>query len=448
MNQPFRLRYANIIVGLFTFGVLCSLVVMIAFTFRRGEYQSYELVVTEKEAGDLFQGAEVWMLGERAGSVTSLSYVGQTNQVRIEMAIKLSLVDQMKNVEIHLERKFGLGTPLLRIRRRKMPSQEGNLDDEPVRPIGIFSPSLMRPIAFHPAMLGNANDDEGVDSEDNGRRVGGKNETDRSDTPRLQLAPPRSPATNPSSKENEAVVQNDAVITLRSDDGSTSFVGENDRFDEISAQVKRVADSIAAIRDRTLPTLDKVGTSSTDLSSASTAVKDATDDLTPRAADTIQTIRDATQQFEKDVDAVTKSITSIVDKEIRNAVNEVKKSALATSQASKRAELAAEKAGLAADAVNQTSLTTGREIETTLSDLRKTSAEIRRLTRETLGVVRIVRDEAEDLPGTTDRVNDAVGETQDLVEQIQDHWLLRRSRRDDPPMRSISPSSLRVGGGY
>lgn len=427
MNQSIRLRYANIIVGLFTLGVLFLMVVLIALAFRRGEYQTYEFFVTEREAGDLFQGAEVWMLGERAGSVTSLTYVGQSNRVRIEIAIKLSLVDQMKNVEVHLERKFGVGTPLLRIRRRNATSTD---ETSSITPIGFGPPTLMRPIVFRPDPL--------------------------FPEPMQQSAAPapsdaaRKPSSRPSQDQNadaDRDADRDDVITLDVGNGDMTFVGENDRLSDISTQVKRVADSVNAIRDRALPTLDNISESSRDVSSASKSFRDASEQLRPETSQTLRKIRSAADDFQNDIETVTGTINEVVENEIRTAVDQVRQSAIATSKASQQAETAAQQAALAAASVNETSVQTGQQIETTLSDLRETSSEIRRLVRETLEVVRIVRDEAEDLPGTTERVSDAVGDTQDLVEQIQDHWLLRKGRRKDSSPAGISPSSLRIGGG-
>lgn len=425
MNQSIRLRYANIIVGLFTLGVLFLMVVLIALAFRRGEYQTYEFFVTEREAGDLFQGAEVWMLGERAGSVTSLTYVGQSNRVRIEIAIKLSLVDQMKNVEVHLERKFGVGTPLLRIRRRNATSTD---ETSSITPIGFGPPTLMRPIVFRPDPM--------------------------FPEPMQQSAAPsdaaRKPSSRPSQDQNadaDRDADRDDVITLDVGNGDMTFVGENDRLSDISTQVKRVADSVNAIRGRALPTLDNICESSRDVSSASKSFRDASEQLRPETSQTLRKIRSAADDFQNDIETVTGTINEVVENEIRTAVDQVRQSAIATSKASQQAETAAQQAALAAASVNETSVQTGQQIETTLSDLRETSSEIRRLVRETLEVVRIVRDEAEDLPGTTERVNDAVGDTQDLVEQIQDHWLLRKGRRKDSSPAGISPSSLRIGGG-
>lgn len=427
MNQSIRLRYANIIVGLFTLGVLFLMVVLIALAFRRGEYQTYEFFVTEREAGDLFQGAEVWMLGERAGSVTSLTYVGQSNRVRIEIAIKLSLVDQMKNVEVHLERKFGVGTPLLRIRRRNATSTD---ETSSITPIGFGPPTLMRPIVFRPDPLFP--------------------EPMQQSAAPAPSDPARKPSSRPSQDENadaDRDADRDDVITLDVGNGDMTFVGENDRLSDISTQVKRVADSVNAIRGRALPTLDNISESSRDVSSASKSFRDASEQLRPETSQTLRKIRSAADDFQNDIETVTGTINEVVENEIRTAVDQVRQSAIATSKASQQAETAAQQAALAAASVNETSVQTGQQIETTLSDLRETSSEIRRLVRETLEVVRIVRDEAEDLPGTTERVNDAVGDTQDLVEQIQDHWLLRKGRRKDSSPAGISPSSLRIGGG-
>ena len=444
MNRSVRLRYANWIVGMFTLTILAGLIVLTAIVYRRGQYfeppAMYYLDISQSEVGDLYAGAEVWMLGQRIGSVSDLRYIGQTSRVRVELSIRASMADQMTDdVEIHLERKFGVGTPLLRIRRPSSPA-----GGRPGNPPTSLSGETLSPVeaTLHPPF------------------AAGRIATVSMTTTQTPAASSSGGLSDPSLDKSPLDPVLDATVVQNPPRRLRRFVGENDRLNKISDQVAKVAESVEAIRQKTVPTLDQIGRSADQVAQTNRGVEATVEDLRPRAAATLQSIDSASKSIQGDshqiainvndaigsVNDAVGTVNAVVDREVRQAVDAVRQSADATRQASVRAEAAAIRAGEAAEAVRQTSENTDREVTQTLADLRQTSAEVRRLTRETLGVVRIVRDEADDLPGTADRVNDAIGQTQDLVEQIQDSWLLRKRRRPTDSPRGVSPTSLRLSG--
>ena len=75
MNEPYRLRYTNQIVGSFLAAFLLILFLLLVYTLRVSRKVEYSLVLSEDQLSDLKSGAEVIILGESAGSVKSISYL-------------------------------------------------------------------------------------------------------------------------------------------------------------------------------------------------------------------------------------------------------------------------------------------------------------------------------------------------------------------------------------
>ncbi len=91
MNEPYRLRYTNQIVGAFLVIVLLFVIVLLAVLLRAGNFladqQNYWIEASQNDIGDLRKGAEVVILGERAGTVTDIQYVAQGDRVRVDLGI-------------------------------------------------------------------------------------------------------------------------------------------------------------------------------------------------------------------------------------------------------------------------------------------------------------------------------------------------------------------------
>ncbi|TWU04901.1 MlaD family protein [Stieleria varia] len=124
MNEPIRLRYANHIVGVFLMVVfLIGCVVSVRlFTRLAVKKDRFYIELPEETASQLRTGAEVIILGETVGEVESLQYVDDTELVRVELGIETKRSDQITtDSEVELDRKFGVGAPVVRIRRNRLP---------------------------------------------------------------------------------------------------------------------------------------------------------------------------------------------------------------------------------------------------------------------------------------------------------------------------------------
>src|SRR6056297_2589925 len=90
MNESYRLRYTNQIVGIFLLIFLLFLFVVSVLVFRVNFFvgpETYIVEAAEEDIGDLYTGAEVRIRGEHAGEVADIGYVPGTDQVRVELAI-------------------------------------------------------------------------------------------------------------------------------------------------------------------------------------------------------------------------------------------------------------------------------------------------------------------------------------------------------------------------
>ena len=366
MNEPYRLRYTNQIVGLFLLVFLLFGIVLAVFVLRASDVlvkqDRYWIEVTQAEVGDLNTGAEVFILGDRAGKVENIRFADDGRSVRVSLAI-----DPKKSRDIFddsivlLQRKYGLGTPVLVIRR------------------------------------------------------------------------------GPQATETVAT-------RLPSGSQLKNFQGEVDRVERMSREVEAVSESVRRIQQQLDPTLEVIrdtasavrGSFETTIDSAVARAGEASesiirtnDEVRPEAVATLQAIQSATENLESRLEMLTQKIETLVDDDLRRTLGDVRDSTDDVSSA--------------AMSVHQSSETVTDDMQETLATLRDAAAQFQQLVLETRQVVRIVRAEAEDLPGTTARVNDAVGDAQELVGEIGNHWLLRRYNNQPTATSQVSPSVLRGG---
>ena len=122
MNDPYRLRYTNQAVGVFLLVILFLLLAFSVLVLRAGDYfvekDRYWIDIPQEDIRDLYKGAEVMILGERAGEIESIRYIDATDKVRVNLSIDPNMSDQIfADSIVRQDRKFGLGTPILMIRR-------------------------------------------------------------------------------------------------------------------------------------------------------------------------------------------------------------------------------------------------------------------------------------------------------------------------------------------
>lgn len=367
MNEPYRLRYANQIVGAFLLVVLLIGLVLTVLLLRSGDYfakqNRYWFEIDQSQLDGLRRGIEVTMLGQRVGEVQSVQYVDATSRVRINLAIDAKQSDQIFESSILVpDRKFGVGTPMLSIRRG-------------------------------PMATANA----------------------------VPLAP-------------------GSPITIARDD--------TDSVDQVTREVKSVSGSVEKIQQKLDPTLSTVDKTATEFSETITGrmnpafdrVKTASEEfrqtnvaIRPDAIATLEAIRTATADLQQRVGTLTAEIQNLVNRDVRQTLQNVQQSTDQVSAAAKQ--------------VSRTAEDSNEEIASALLTVQKAAESVQQLAEETRQVVRIVRREADDLPGTTARINDTTSETQDLVEEIRGHWLLRGTSRRGQPTAPVPPSTIRSGMG-
>lgn len=358
MSDPYRLRYTNQAVGIFLLIVLLFLIVFTVWVLRAGDYfvepHTYWIEVPQEDVRDLYKGAEVMILGERAGEVDSIRYVDSTDRVRVNLSIDPEMSDQIfHDSVVRQDRKFGLGTPILTIRRG-----------------------------------------------------------DRADDDRRQL-PPGNP--------------------LR------SYTGESDRIDKVAKQVETVSESIRLIQESLEPTLQSMTAATEQLREslvnradpameasqlAAGSFYQSNEQLRPEMSQTLEVVRDATRSLEGRID-------DLVTNDVRQTLADMRESTANISRA--------------AESITQTSEDTNADVAETLASLREAADQVQRLATDTQELVRVVRGEAGELPGTTERFNETVSDTQAMVGEIRSHWLLRNSRGGSRSSSRISPSRVRGG---
>lgn len=359
MNEPVRLRYANQIVGAFLM-IVCILIVVVSvrlFTRIAVRKEEFFIEVSEDVASQLRTGTEVIILGETVGEVDELSYVDGSSLVRVALAIdsrRSGLITSESEVE--LERKYGVGPPIVRIARSKV--AERDVPAEPIPPGGMI--------------------------------------------PRFRQ------------DEDQVEKMTDSV---QSASGSVDVAAQ-----QLTESIRQTIEPTFQAGESTLE-----------------SVRETSEALRPETLETLSQLRKTTQNLESELTTLTRRVDQLVDEDIRNTIDRINDSAVAAKQA-------ADSVRELSIGLDQKSGATADDIAKTLQTLRDTAIDIQRLTEETRQVVRIVRGEANDLPGTTSRVNDTVNEASDLVDSISDHWLLRRYQKGRQPSQQVPPSSIRGGG--
>lgn len=358
MNEPFRLRYVNQIVGVFLIVVfLLSIAISIPFTSGlTKEKIEYSMNVHEAMANQLRTGTEVIILGETVGQVKGLSYVAGSDLVRVTFEIEAKHRSKITNYsEVTLDRKYGVGPAVIRLRRSRLDDE-----DETAWPPG---------------------------------------------------------------------------------ESLTRIEEQDDQVERMAREVEAAGSSIDAAAQQIQSSLkDSFDPAFATTEQAFQSFQATSDEIRPEAIQTLTQLRTTTASLENELTQLSRRIDQLVDGEVRTTIGKIEDSAVAATEAAESVEKLALSIDTKTDKTNE-------DVAATLAALRDTAALIKQLTEETRVVVKIIRGEADELPGTTRQVKDTVDDTQELVGDIQSHWLLRRYRDNKTPTEQLSPSSLRGGGG-
>lgn len=354
MNEVYRLRYTNQIVGAFLLVFIVLLLVLSFTVFRLGDRfgakDRYWIETSESEVHELHPGTEVLILGKPVGEVLDLSYLDNGRGVRVDIQLNRQPYTVVyEDSVVRLERKFGVGTPVLVIRRDVSAGQSS------------------RPL------LANQ---------------------------RIQY-----------------------------------FSSELDRVDQLTDQVKQITKSFQEIQLVAEPTLESVKTTGERLQGSLEQAIDPAFQKSQLASDsfleTNRRIQETTQNLESQIEKFVNRADQILEQDLKTTLSAVQRSNVVIQDS--------------ANQVGSTSRTLNSQMVETLDLVRETSETVRQLALQTQSLIGVLNQEAEDLPGTTHRVNDTMSEAQQLVEEIRSHWLLRRYRQEKSPTPQLNPSTIRGG---
>ena len=125
--------------------------------------------------------------------------------------------------------------------------------------------------------------------------------------------------------------------------------------------------------------------------------------------ETNQQIRATTENLESQIAAFVSRADRMLDIEVSKTLRSIQQSNGVIEQAATQVEM--------------TSKSLDTEVIDTLRIIQEASETVRQLAEQTQGLVEVLNEEAEDLPGTTNRVNNTMSEAQQLVQEIRSHWL-------------------------
>ncbi len=313
MNEPYRLRYTNQIVGAFLVIVLLFVIMLLVVLLRAGnflaEQQSYWIEADQNDIGDLYKGAEVIILGERAGTVTDIQYVANGDQVRVDLSIDPSSRDEIfSDSFVQMERKFGVGSPILVIRR-------GTADQGP--PSRLVSGSRL----------------DIVQSESDRVDQMARELESASEAIRLiqqQLSPTLTDISNSAGRFNRSLDKSVDPAFTRFGQASVSIYETSEAVrpetletmkavrtatKKLESKVTTLTEKIQVLVENDMrDTLVEVRQSSDDISTAAKSVDQTTQDVNRDVAKTLETLRQAAEQVQQ-LASETRDLVRVVRKE-------------------------------------------------------------------------------------------------------------------------------------
>ena len=298
MNEPYRLRYTNQIVGGFLVLVLLLLVGLFVVLLRAGDFlvepKKFFVEMGQDEVGDLYQGVEVLILGQRAGTVEAVRYIGQSDRVRVEFGVDPEAGDQIfTDSYVQIERKFGVGNPILVIRR-------GSAGQQP--------PTLLQPGS---ELEIRESESDRVDQM--ARELESASEAIR--RIQQQLSPTLNDISDSSDRFSESLDNSVNPAFLRVGEASESLYKTSEAIrpealetlqavrkstEELEQQVESLTTTIESlVQNEVQDTLAEVRESTDDISTAAKSVDQTSQDVNEDIAKTLSTLRDAAQQVQQ-----------------------------------------------------------------------------------------------------------------------------------------------------
>jgi ABC-type transporter Mla subunit MlaD len=305
------------------------------------------MIIQQGDLDGLRQGTEVIILGQSAGRVTKIEYVGRGTELRMSLTLKENFKDSLYTDSIvRLRRHFGVGEPYLEIIR------------------------------------------------------------------------------GPKSTEKLPLPHNGQVVRF------ATFEPEQDRVDQLSAQMIEVSRTIAKVEHSLVPALESINqaavamksTYSDSVGPAANKIGTSSEKVAVSAQKSQERLEGTLFRFEQTADRIDQSMQVVEDRingltdDAKKAVNQIEKSAKQFGDGS--TELKAQ--GVAAFKEMQNLMLDGRQMVGSIKD---------------------------DVPTAVENMNDTAAGAADVVEGMKQHWLLRRYIRSSPTSTQTPPSGIRGGGG-
>lgn len=452
MTEVFRQRNAQRIVGTSILLLLVLAAATVLLLLHKNEFFSesnlYYLQADQSQLRGLRKSMDVRILGEPVGTVTDISYVGSSNEVRLTMQVKVH-EDDTKNViwensQIVVARSFGIGEPFLEIERGVdlLGAIVSNLLDPEANAIRAEG-AKSRGVKIQRLVKGSPAEAAGLAKNDiitsfNGQPVNNLGELYDYMS---RVARGSNLQVGIHGRESPIAMKAELVDPKRLEAGGTiiQFQPEPDRLEELTDKLSLVQESIANVEvsmvdtlsDQLVPTLNQFTKTGQSVEETSDQVRRET---LQRVNDSLAKIDESTQVFNERLDQIAKSFDGLVDERAGPAFDSF-------NQASRRL-------GDASNSLKDTSDTIGTESTVALKDLQRAALTLNDVLDRSRVIVDVLQSEVYQLPGTAAKINQAanganevideakvvvndakgaINGANDVIDGAKEHWLLRRA---------------------
>ncbi len=452
MTEVFRQRNAQRIVGSSILLLLVIAAVTILMLLHKNEFftesKLYYVQADQSQLRGLRKSMNVRILGEPVGTVTDISYVGSTNEVRLTMKVKVH-EDDTKNViwensQVVVARSFGIGEPYLEIERGVdlLGAIVSNMLDPEANAIRIAGANargvkIQRLVEGSPAMAAGLAPGDIILSF-NGLPVNNLGELYDYMS---RVAQGSNVLVGIHGREYPIAITASMVEPKRLEAGGTiiQFQPEPDRLEELTDKLSRVQESIANVE---VSMVDTLGETNKNMANSmvpalnqfletSKSVENTSDqirqDTLERVKESLAKIDQSTRTFNERLERIENTFSGMVAQHANPAFD--------------RFGSASERFNEASVALKTTSETIASETTVAMKDLQRASESMNLVLNQSREVMDVLQSEVNQLPGTAakinqaatganqvlDRANVAIGGANDVIDGAKEHWLLRRA---------------------
>ena len=226
---------------------------------------------------------------------------------------------------------------------------------------------------------------------------------------------------------------------------------EVDRLEQLSSEIAAVRQVFQNVERETVPALKNV--QSLTQSTQNTIEKK----LSP-ALESLNGTSNTVQSSVKTMESDFHNVSENVEQSVKDVAGEFKRAADSWDAASQHFQQAADAAKATIetdmqDTLNSVQNTSDRIRENTdritpqavnaLRQLEDAARAIEEATEDSRDVIDVIRTEARDLPGTTERFNYGVATLQEVADAASQVWPIRKFTKNNEPTKRLSPVSIR-----